>query len=407
MSLPIISQFPPLDPASAPISSEDWAILNGVDQAIQQGQDVKKWWADNRQTRVQEKRHPIARQIHRPDRNYGFLMNADLRLGSLPVSGVIQEQIFAFPKGRTTLSAQSKAEQRKQLRTFIMRHFMHLTSQAVPETCGDQHGAKPDTVGWQYEQVFYKLQGTGEIGKFPAARARDLISLDEVGPKYAWVVFKVVIHHLNFTIDLAGTPAGPGLTASLKQPVHTVMTPDFLMDEEDPEPGVLGCYGYGYSVVPDPNYKSVLAAGPSALTNTIETLHFRLLESGEICANMDFIMPQPDKIINFDPEKMGLDIADHLSFGMASKVFAPVSKLLSGITPDLDPMYMAMRFANLATLGLAGDEFSINRETLLKTFMSMHFTDVFNMFNLVGSHFSMVPDWTDAKNLPAWARYAA
>src|SRR5438552_2711678 len=107
--------------ASAPLTADDWAILNNVATAITEGQDLKKWWAENQRTRVPLNNFPVARQIHRPDLNYAFLLNANLRLGQLPVAGVIQDQLFNFrkaPKGMT----RSPEWMRRQLREFILRY---------------------------------------------------------------------------------------------------------------------------------------------------------------------------------------------------------------------------------------------------------------------------------------------
>jgi hypothetical protein len=388
---------PLTDPLSAPLTDDDWAILNNVDSAITEGQDLKKWWAETQSTRVPLNNFPVARQIHRPDLNYAFLLNANLRTGMLPVAGVIQDQLFNFRKAPPGMRP-SPEWMRDQLREFILHYFMRLTSAQPPVQPGERPGdppadsaprpghPAPPRYGWGYKQRY------------------DLVSLDEVGPKYKWVVFKVNIYHFDFPIDIAGYANGPKLVISMQQPVHAVMTPDYLVDRENPEPGVLGEYGYGYSVVPDPTYKTLFAAGPSQITNTIETLHFRVLDTGEVRAHMDFITPQPARIVNFDPVKWSFQIADRLTFGAASLVLAPFKQVLEGITPQVDPVYMAVRLANVLTLGIAGDEFGVTNEQLFKTLMTLHFTDVYNMFNLAASHFGLVSDWTDTENLPEWTK---
>lgn len=381
--------FQPVDPGSQPLLPADWALLNNVETAITQGHDMLKWWTENCNSRVKKHRHPVARQIHSPDDNYGFLMNADLRLGSLPVAGVIQDQLFSFPKARHG-KARDLNEQRRQLRAFTMNHLLHCASSAAPRACGlngpsqsrvekDGQGGTPSPLdGWQYRQIYYRLKNNGCIGKFSETDGRNPISLDEVGKKYAWVVFKCIMHKMEIPFGLAGTNSGPRLTISMTQPVFGVMTPEFLMNEDDPEPGVIGRYGYGNSVVPDPNNKSLMAAGPGSLSNAIETLHFRLLDTGEIRARSQFIMPQPDRML-----KLNLGGRNGL---------------------PLDPVFMALNAANILTLGLARDEFSLSRNRLTKTFMEGHFSDVRATLNLLGSHFGMVADWTDTANLPDWAR---
>jgi len=406
---------PATDPLSAQLTDDDWAILDNVDSAITAGRDLKDWWASNQSTRVKLNNFPVARQIHRPDQNYGFLLNANLRSGMLPVAGVVQDQLFDFPKAPPGMTTDPEWT-RGQLREFVLRHFMRLTSAQPPVKPRERPGIpSPDSpgglgrrrsqqYGWGYEQVYYKLERTGEIGKFPENSRYDLVNLDEAGSKYQWVVFKVNIYHFEFPVDLAGKANGPKLVISMQQPVHAVMTPDFLLDEEKPGPGILGQYGYGYSVVPDPTYKTLFAAGPSQITNTIETLHFRVLDTGEVRAHMDFITPQPPRIVNFKPVEWSFQLADQISFGAASRLLAPLKRVLEGIEPELDPIYAGVRMADFLTLGLAGDEFSVTKEQLFKTLMTLHFTDVYNMFNLAASHFRMVADWTDTANLPEWAK---
>jgi hypothetical protein len=395
-----------VDPLSAPLTSADWAILGQVEPAILEGEELKLWWAQNRDTRVALNRFPVAIQIHRPDTNYAFLLNANLRTGMLPVAGVIQDQLYDYPKAPKPMT-QDPQWVRSQVKAFVLNYFMRLTSAVAPPST--VHGATGSSLtaqryGWGYEQWYYKLRGSGLIGKFHDSRRYDIIALPEVGSRYDWVVFLVNIYHFDFVVNLAGT-SGPKLVISMPQPVYTVMTPDYVINRENPEPGVLGEYGYGYSVVPNPNEKTIFAAGPSQITNTIETLHFRVLETGEVRAQMQFITPQPPKIINFNPVEWSFDLADRFTFGLASKLLGPLESELEGFAPNFDPIYAGIRLIDLMTLGVAADEYCISKNQMFKMLMALHFNDAFNMFNLSASHFMMVPDWTNPAKIPEWAKH--
>src|SRR5262245_16658606 len=87
-----------LDQVSAPFNDEDRGILANVETSIREGQELKTWWEEKRDNLVQINRFPVARQIHSPDANYGFLMEANLKSGALPLAGVIQDQLFSWPK---------------------------------------------------------------------------------------------------------------------------------------------------------------------------------------------------------------------------------------------------------------------------------------------------------------------
>lgn len=402
---------------SAPLTADDRAILENVEPAILQGRDLRDWWGRARRTPGALGRFPVCRQLHEPDVNYGLLTDAVLRQGILPVAGVTQDQLYDFPKVPAGMVPRDPLWIRDQVREFMMRHFMRLTYAATPNLlpqgpaepppralqplsrCGPG-GAK--SYGWGYEQWYYKLAGSGAIGKFPDSERYRIIDLREIGRTYSWVVFKVDIFHFDFTIP--PVPTGPQLMIPMPQPVYTVCTPDFLVEEENPRPGVLGEYGYGYSVVPNPDYRTLFAAGPSKITNTIETLRLRVLDTGEVRAHMDFITPQPPQILEFKPVEWSFRLADLFTFGTASKLLAPVQKVLEGFEPQIDPVYTTVRLLNLLTLGVAADDYCVTREQLFKLLMVLHFTDVYHMYNLSASHFRMVSDWTDEASLPAWAR---
>ena len=406
------------EPSSAALTEDDLAILENVDAAILQGRDLKQWWERARKTPGALNRFPVSRQLHTTDRNFGFLHDAILRQGILPVAGVTQDQLFDFPKVPAGLERRDPKWVRDQVRELMLRYFMRLTYLAVPHRSPEVPEQPPPRVlapfsrceeggskgyGWGYEQWYYKLRETGEIGKFPDSERYQTVDLREIGRKYDWVVFKVDIFQFDFTIP--PVPTGPALQIPMPQPVYTVCTPDFVVDEENPRPGVLGEYGYGYSVVPNPNYKTLFAAGPSKLANTIETLSLRVMDTGEVRAHMDFITPQPAQILEFKPVEWSFRLADLFTFGTASTLLAPVKKILEGFEPQVDPVYTSVRLLNLLTLGVASDDYCISREQLFKLLMVLHFTDVFNMYTMTASHFRMVPDWTAEASLPDWARY--
>jgi hypothetical protein len=402
--------------SSAVLTDYDLAILEKVPAAILQGRDLRQWWERARNTPGLLKRFPVSRQYHSTDVNYGFLHDAVLRQGILPVAGVTQDQMFDYPKVPAGLQGRDSGWIRDQVREYMMRYFMRLTYTSVPNLlpqgppqqaprdlaplsrCGPG-GSKSN--GWGYEQWYYKLEGSSEVGKFPDSQRYQTVDLREIGRKYSWIVYKVNIFQFDFTVP--PVPTGPKLMIPLPQPVYAVCTPDFVIHEENPRPGVLGEYGYGYSVVPNPDYKTLFAAGPSKLVNTFETLHLRVLDTGEVRAHMDFITPQPPQILEFKPVQWSFALADLMTFGAASTFLGPVKRIMEGFEPQIDPVYTTVRLLNLLTLGVASDDYCVNKEQLFKLLMVLHFTDAFNMYNMSASHFRMVPDWTDEKNLPGWA----
>lgn len=400
-----------LDPASAALDQNDWGVLENVGKSIQRGRELRDWWTAHKDTRVKINRFPLARQFRQTTENYGCLMEADLPSGSLQIAGVIQEQLFAVRK-IPHADATAQAETARQLREFVMRHFMHVTSFQSGRANDSSDTALQARRGWGYEQAYYKLTGSGLIGKFAPEDRRRIGSLLEIGPnaKYEWIVFAVHIHNLAIPFDLTGEASGPSLTMRTEQVAHTVLTHDYLEDQTGSEvtqtgsgPKVVGRYGYGYSVVPDSSGKSLIAAGPGEITNTIEMLRFTALETGEIRARMVFLMPQAPRVLNFNPVGWSWDLADRLSLNMATRLFGPVRGILEQFEPRLAPVFMGLKLADMLTLGMAGDEFAMRKEDVYKSIMYSHFADVHRMFNIAGTHYSMVRDWTDTASLPDWA----
>lgn len=385
---------------STALTDNDKAILANVDTAIRQGRELNLWWQGNKSavTRI-----PFMRQLHNPPEwNYGFLENAVTSAGSLPVAGVIQCQLYSSPGGPGAKITKPDLEFiSSQAHEFMMRHFMRLTSADDP--------AAASRSGWGYRQVYYKLAKDGKIRKFPENQQTKIVDLREIGPVYDWIVFQVRIFGFDISIDLS-PGEGPKLQVNTEQPVYTVLTPDFVVQHpksgiHPARDGIVATYGYGYSVVPDTTRQSIIAALPSAIDNTLETLRLDVHEDGRVWACMDFITPQPAKILNTDPVSLGFRVADFFSFGTASRVLAPLKKALTEIVPSPDPVYTGISLLNAATANAASDYLSIDKRHLFMKLMALHYTDVYDMYNLSASHFRQVDDWTDTASLPDWARF--
>lgn len=396
------------------LTDHDKALLANVDTAIRQGRELNLWWQGNKSA---VSRFQFMRQLHNPPEwNYGFLDNAVTSAGSLPVAGVIQSQLYSTPEGPGgTVTRPDLEFVSAQAREFMMRHFMRLTSARNHAISGSeaalpkarQGAAAAARRGWGYRQLFYKLAKNGRIGKFPEDQQTQIVDLREVGPVYEWIVFQVRIFGFDISVDLS-PGEGPKLQIITEQPVHTVLTPDFVV--QDPmsgirraRDGVVASYGYGYSVVPDTAQQGIIAALPSAIDNTLETLRLDVHEDGRVWACMDFITPQPARILNLDPVSLGFQVADFFSFGTASRVLAPVKKTLSELVPSPDPVYAGISLLNAATANAASDYFSIDKRHLFMKLMALHYTDVYDMYNLSASHFRQAGDWTDTASLPDWA----
>ena len=230
----------------------------------------------------------------------------------------------------------------------------------------------------------------------------------EVGPTYDWLVVKVRI----FDFDLTFRPFGPE-ALSFQAPLHAenflVISPEFVTDRDNPLPGVLGEYGFGYTFIYHPTGDSLLAYGPGRFAAGFQLFTFRILKSGAIRVRLVFVVNRPGQITNvrITPIQWGMRLADLFSLGLTSRVFGPALGVLSRFPPFLgsfDPVSTSITTANLLTAGWAANELCISREQLEKDFLVYHFMQHYQM--IVGSLLTwrQIPDWLDTPALPDFVR---
>src|SRR5262249_25236817 len=215
----------------------------------------------------------------------------------LRIMGCVQEMFYDRQK-------QASPEKiRPQLREFVLRHFMRVSHLRTPEPAVSGQKApnsylralswlpeeSDSRVGFGYEQLYYKLQATGEIGKFADDQKSEIVDLREVGVKYAWILLKVDI----FNFNLSFSPFGAGamrLQYPMKESTYLVLGAPFVSNMENPAAGVLARYGFGYAFLPYAPEPGVVAYGPGHFAAAIQTVDFMLCESGEIRARAAFIV---------------------------------------------------------------------------------------------------------------------
>jgi hypothetical protein len=260
-------------------------------------------------------------------------------------------------------------------------------------------------VGFGFSQVFYKLRATGEVGRFPADDEYAIVDVRELGELYEWIVLKVRIFDFRFTLQPFGQEA-PEFSVPLKEESYLVASRDFVVDENDPAPGVLGEYGMGYAFIKSPS-TGLLAYGPGDFDAAIELINFRVLESGEVCAEMVFVAGRPERITNIylDPIGWTLRVANVFSLGVAAPVLDPLRSVVARLPLRLgpfDPVYGWVAVANALTGGQASRQWCISREQLEKDFLVRHYMQHYQ--TMVGSLLTwrQVPDWLDEARLPEW-----
>src|SRR5919202_6698115 len=172
---------------------------------------------------------------------------------------------------------------RGQVREFVLRYFMRVSSFRQPEVYVESRRrdlppllerlswcSEPDVLrqGFGFTQHFYKLRSTGRVGKFPAGSESQIVDLREIGRKYEWVVVKVRIFDFAFNFRLGGS-GSPTLSVPLTEESYLVLSRDFILNEDDPAPDTLGRYGIGYAFIRDPT-EGLIGYGPGQFSAAIE-----------------------------------------------------------------------------------------------------------------------------------------
>jgi hypothetical protein len=187
------------------------------------------------------------------------------------------------------------------------------------------------------------------------------------------------------------------------------LSPEFIVEREHPEPGVLAEYGFGYSFVPYLPEPDMLAYGPGHFSNAVKSIVFRLHDDGRIHVRAAFVVNRPKKIANIDidPVEWSLEMADRMTFHLASGAMAPMKDLAARLPLRLkgvDPIGGYVWLANMLTIGMAGRQLGITTEQLEKRMMVQHFMQHYQLLVNSLTVWRQIGDWTDAEHLPEFCR---
>ena len=401
------------------------AALPSVDRYLARGLDLKRWWDGACVSGSFTRKFRLTTSYDRPDDDsFGFFGVANVEGREMPVMGNYQTMFYDQPKAPGGTQTVAARWVRDQVCEYVLRYFMRTSGFRQPEAYippGEHHPRlprwlrplswcpeeDPRLVGFGFTQLFFKEKGAGRVGIFPPATRKAIVDLREIGTRYDWVLPWVDIFDFKFFAQ----PFGPG-TASLSVPLsegsYLVMTRDFILDETDPSPDVLGRYGFGYAFIKNPG-QSVLAYGPGEFDAAIEMINFHVYRDGTVRAEAIFVVNRPRRIMNLplNPLEWGYQAARLASCGASSWFLAPLKNAMDSIpgsAMSIDPVRLSLMAANLLTGGLAARELCVSFEQLEKDFLVTHFQQHYQ--TLVGSlqTWRQIADWLDTAHLPDWVK---
>ena len=395
-------------------SELDQIIVNSADRFLTDGVALKRWWEEAEATNTYADVFDLVHTFRRSERTKGFFGKVPLEGRTLPVMGVLDEVFYDRPKAEKDHRAAAALWMRDQIREFVLHYFMRVSNFRLPqESVAPDEGTVPGYLsaldmhpkeeihrkGMGFNQVFYKLMDTGEIGKFPDNESSEIIDLREIGTTYAWLIVKLRVFDFTVTMKPFGADSLQ-MSMPMKEEGYLILTPEFILNEDNPEPGVLGRYGFGYAFIKNPT-RGMFAYGPGEFETAFQTINFQVAEDGATTVRMAFVSDQPEKIMNLNLVDLGLSLADRLSFGMTSKLM-PVAKALAAKSGSVDPTLVSISMLNQLTNGMAAKQLAISQEQLFKGFLVKHSLQHYQ--TLLGSlrTWRQIPDWLDAAALPKW-----
>ena len=405
---------------AAQVSDYERLVLASVDRYLADGIALKRWWDAAYARDSFAEKFELERVFNRPDTSFGFFDTVQLARGPLAVMGNYQEMLYDRPRAPANLTDEAARWMQRQMREFVLRYFMRVSDFRLPEVYVEPGRAAPPRYlerlswcthedvrrqGFGFRQLYYKRRDTGEVGRFAESEETAIVDLREVGRAYEWIILRVRIFDFKFTFQPLG-PGGVEVSVPLEEESYLVLTSDFVTDASSPAPGVRGRYGLGYAFIKDPA-QGLVAYGPGQFDAAIELINFEVLDSGETRVGMVFVVNRPERIasVELDPFDWSIRLADAFSFGITSRLLAPVRGALRGLPTSagsFDPVYGYVSLVNALTGNEAGRRLCITREQLEKDFLAQHFAQHYTAVSGSLVTWRQIPDWLDEARLPQW-----
>jgi hypothetical protein len=402
----------------AGFSYEERNVLANVEPCLAAGVAIRDWWRQAEAAGSLQDSFELTRVFNRPESSYSFFATVPFPSAPLPVMGDVPSVFYDQPKGRWDLG-----DWTRNVREFALRYFMRVSDFRAPQTVVKDGAPAPpfplDLLSWcfrgfvtregfGFEQLYYKLRGSGEIGRFPEAERFAIVDQRELAARYEWVVAKVQV--FDFVLSFPPNPDLPRVGFPLSgEAQYIIFSNAFVADETDPLPGVRGRFQFGYAMLRPLHDDSILAYGPGQFTAGFQLFTFTVAGDGTVLVRMPFVVNRPTEIlsISLDPLDWAFRTADILSLGRAKGFLEPLHAAFDNLPwrpGSFDPVFASIGLANLFTLGQASRVLCISRDQLEKFFLVFHFDQYYTMITGSLLTWRQIRDWQDPARIPDWVK---
>src|SRR5436305_5339653 len=392
-------------------------LLANVDRCRAEGIAIRDWWRSAEATGSVTDRFELSEVQNRPDTGYSFFATAPLPSGPLPVMGDVPNVFYDQPKGRWDLK-----DWTGNVREFAFRYFSRISSFELPQEVVPEGTPSPPPPfnllswcptgfvtkeGFGYQQLYYKLRATGEVGRFPEAERFAIVDQRELATKYEWVV--AIVDIFNFVLSFPSNPNLPRFGIPMKQSQYIIFSDAFVVDETDPAPGLRGRFQFGYAMLKPRHDDSILVYGPGQFDAGFQLFTFTVQDDGTVRVNMPFVVNRPTQILSISlvPLDWGIRAAEILTLGRASRWLEPLHALVDSLPwrpGSFDPVFASIDLLNFVTLGQASRQLCISKDQLEKFFLVFHFAQYYTMITGTLLTWRQIDDWMDPANIPLWVK---
>jgi hypothetical protein len=271
-------------------------LISATEQALRQGVQVERWMRDpNRKT--DEFELHLGKTYALENRPYGYFSDVEIDGETLTALGARQEVEFGKITGR-------KAEER--LTEYVLGKFLNTAAWLYSDG---------DPGGYTFEQLLYRA-ADGHYGRYAADNKTQIRDWREMGPKYQWSLFTIILHDFVFRLGDSKLPFIP------QEAVTVVQSPDFVHVVEKPSKNYVLEVAIGYPFIDYAAIPNFWGFGPGKFKWAVKTFSFKLRENGTIRCDMDFVAgPRPAKVFDFgkhvpDPIYAPANLVKSLTFGL-------------------------------------------------------------------------------------------
>src|SRR5215471_13151886 len=174
---PVVSN-PPVVAPRTPDMEADAQVLPRVPEYLSKGLDLLHWWREVESKGGPANQFRLDRSFNRATRSFGFYGNAPVGSSTMPVMGNVQEMFYDQTRAPASLNRESAEWMKSQLREFVMKYFMRISSFRQPEAYVNSAISIPPPafqflswcsnpaareVGFGFSQLFHKPIGSGQI----------------------------------------------------------------------------------------------------------------------------------------------------------------------------------------------------------------------------------------------------